>query len=137
MNIRLLRKIQRAVTKEPRRFVMGEWVYTRDSVAPCGTAACIAGHAVLLNSITKTRNWIGAGKLHARKWGWLTWQERASKLLRIDQDAADRLFFIEDWPAKFREPYGDSDATDERGRNAQAKLAIKRIEHFIKTKGEE
>ena len=47
LNVKLLDRILRHVKKEPRRFNMGQWVDS-SVTAPCGTAACLAGWAVIL-----------------------------------------------------------------------------------------
>lgn len=48
MNIKLLRRVQRAILLQPGEFDMNYWVRR----TPCGTCGCIAGTTVLLSGVT-------------------------------------------------------------------------------------
>lgn len=47
MNTELLLKVKSAILAEPRKFTMSQWA-GKDEDSPCGTSACIAGHAVAI-----------------------------------------------------------------------------------------
>ncbi len=141
MNIKLLKRIQRAIVKEPRRFVM-EYDIIPDPIAPCGTAACIAGHAVMLTKISRTRkSWKVLGKkLSQTGVSWWDTKKGAMSSLGIDCLQAHRLFHLSGWPDFFRKAYnaaGYADGLTAKERCAKAKVAIARIDHFIATKGAE
>ena len=130
MNTKLLRDVARHISEEPRRLDM-ERITKRGKeikgeAPPCGTAACIAGWALLLThdkEITGYEN--GFPVVNGRC---LDVVDAAS--LIGDED--HRLFFLSSWPKKFREPYAAAETPQQR-----AEIAVARIEHFIKTKGEE
>jgi len=141
VNIKLLEKVCEAIKAEPKRFHMNVWA-TNDvyydiglpdrQVAPCGTAACIGGFAVIL---TKTK-----GKTDRETWvkavsgvdtGPRT-EILATDLLDLDVHQAARLFHDHDWPYKFREAWAKARTPAQRVR-----VAISRIKHFIKTEGRE
>lgn len=125
LNVTLLRKIQAHILEEPRRFIMDDLVRyglpgdkfsadndTQQTFAECGTAACIAGWALLLSGIR-----IDGGD----------YLNRASDLLRISDDH-ESLFIAELWPEPFKRRYARA------GRPAtRAKIAAARIEHLITT----
>jgi hypothetical protein len=136
LNVKLLRRIQKYIMEEPRRFLMDAWgIKARsqkewkrkteycegqpkfedasDNMPPCGTAACIAGTANLLT---------GGKKLSA--------DVRAAKQIGLSKLQAENLFYKFNWPARFEVRY-DSAKTPK----ARAKIACQRIDHLIK-KGE-
>jgi hypothetical protein len=122
MNVKLLRKIKKHILEQPKRLLMGRWIvnkgdYATEKVrfAKCETAACIAGWACIL---------AGQGKPQDVS---LT----AEKLLGLGWRQASRLFQPLEWPDKF-----DAGLLD-NGTAKTAKMAARRIEHFIKTKGRE
>lgn len=47
MNTKLLNQVAEAILDEPKMFEMSQWV-SREPQSPCGTAACIYGHAVAI-----------------------------------------------------------------------------------------
>lgn len=127
MNVKLLRKIQRHILAEPRRYNQNLW---REEVDPaddnhpaCGTIACIGGWANVLT---------GHGAGSSGSW----WQAQTALGLTCEQ--AGRLFdsvsAIPDdmWPRKFARAY-----TNARRPLTRARIAVRRIDHFIKTKGAE
>jgi len=119
MNVELLRKVQKAITKEPGRFRMSTWGEVARGPA-CGTVGCIAGWAALLN-VTENPD-------EFRKHVDVMTQKNGRTALKLRSGQAERLFFLNAWPSKFQELYiiGDS-----------VKAAVKRINHFIKTGGRE
>lgn len=144
MNTKLLRKVARHIEAEPRRLMMSDWiqhprvegalVYDGSAsgcqfhlFAKCNTAACIAGWTVLLSD---KRPSINIAK-------------QAAKLLQLEtttcpEDArtcatsSDRLFYLNYWPPKYSDAY--ETAKTPRGK---ASVTLRRIAHFIKTKGAE
>lgn len=136
INVKLLRQIQRAIKKEPRRFEMESWVNIFDSIAPCETTACIAGHAIIIDFMRKGGTWKRGGRklydrIDARRLTGLT-QYRAGKLLGLEAVQSSRLFHLSEWPKRFHGRFGRA-----LTRRAQGAVAIARIDHFIKTKGAE
>jgi hypothetical protein len=138
MNTKLLRRIERFLLREPRRFDMTEGVKPADTIGsvlqtpPCGTVCCLAGAAYILhNNIEKTL--CGDDKY----WGDV--RCNAIEALNITEKQADRLFLIKTqhssdtddyWPERYAEAYDKAKTPRQRVR-----VAIRRIEHFIKTKG--
>lgn len=85
----------------------------------CGTVACIAGHVLAIangKSLKETR-----AKEHA--FGVI---DRAARRLGVNRQKANRLFYMDEWPKRFR-----FDRRSSPARNAV--LAAKRIDYFIKT----
>lgn len=141
INVRLLRRIQREIKAEPRRFVMFTFVDVSDAVAPCSTAACIAGSAMLLDAIDTGRapGWKQAGiKINQIK-KCSTFETRACEILGLDRTQGCRLFFTSEWPQVFRTPFELLERLQATTavRRKMAAIANRRIDHFIKTKGAE
>ena len=140
MNVKLLRKVEKRILAEPRRFDMmtfGTKLNKRTIKAlgkqapPCGTVACIAGHV----------DWMTHPRLFAASVALGDYDdsivERAAKELglgfELSQDTyAGRLFFDNEWPEKFQAALAEAKTPLQR-----AEVAVKRIEHFIKTNGKE
>jgi hypothetical protein len=121
MSVKLLRKVEKAILKEPKRFCMGTWGDLAQRDAPvCGTVGCIAGWAALLN-VTENPD-------EFRKHVDMMTQKNGKRALKLTLPQCRRLFFLSGWPSKFQTLFlrGDS-----------VKAAVKRIEHFIKTGGRE
>src|SRR6266702_3332565 len=123
MNVKLLRKVAKHIAAEPKRYCF-DWEL-KDPDVPCGTKACIAGWTIILGAglkepfdengqikIPQSLRTTGFGGHYSKP---------ARELLDITQPQAARLFLY--WPRPF-----DSSKDD-------AATAVKRIEHFIKTKG--
>jgi hypothetical protein len=125
MNVRLLRRIQRQLLKEPDSYDQEVYVDTHTTDAGvCHTRACIAGWACLLSGRTVN------GVL-------------PRILLGLTLEQADRLFSpIEGprgfrclstaWPERYARQY--LEAKTPRGK---ARAGFRRIEHFIRTKGDD
>src|SRR5256885_397845 len=103
--ISLLRQVQREIAKEPRRFIMHDFFDLHDNKAPCRTAACIAGHALILDARKKRKGKAFpelAAKLQDKFDGdGRSIMDTATKLLKLDCDQADRLFLDRSWPEEF------------------------------------
>lgn len=127
MNVKLLRKIQKHILAEPKRFIMGTKIVSGEpgtpirgyavrpcdfnnrnpyeqaqTFAPCGTAACIMGWGDMLGASQE------------------------------DRDMWNPLCSASTWPKKFADPYAKAKTP-----LARARIASARIDHFIKTKGAE
>lgn len=133
LNIRLLRKIQKHILEEPRRFFMTGIVHTGAPgktfsevsrmlfddlplrVPPCGTTACIHGWTALFHDKT------------VKQTGHLSFQWSAKKI-GLPPRKTESLFVAESWPKPFADQY-----TQARIPMRRAKIAAARIEHLIKT----
>lgn len=129
MNIDLLTRVRDHILERPRRFTMGHWIqrkteHTRRYVgddgrlerfAPCGTAACIAGWACVLENDADTR-------FHN-----LSSSKRGRELLGLNAGQATELFFVSDWPRHYRQAFLKS-----RGMAERALIASRRINAFIR-----
>lgn len=132
MNTRLLRRIQKHILAEPKRFIMGDVVvhnapgemYREDGIerpfASCGTMACIAGWALLLSK-NSSRDLDDAARL-------LGLPQPADRWLCV----GDNLFYEGNWPIKYSVAWDKA-----RTPRARARVAARRIDHLIKTKGAE
>jgi hypothetical protein len=134
MNVELLRKVEKHILEEPKRLYMRSWIVREDHArvlithvgetrgfAQCGTAACIAGWAVLL-SHENTENELRLG---------MDVYYEARTLLGLNTHEADRLFDPIGWPRMF-----DAGTRDD-GSEIAAETTVERIEHFIETGGRE
>jgi hypothetical protein len=133
MNVELLKKVKEYITAHPNRFVMdnflikqreGETIFDADDgkevkFDQCGTAACIAGWTCLIATEGKVREGTNI-------------QRKAGRLLGISPGKQDNLFFTCNWPEHFVSQYLKA-ATQ----SSRAKIAARRIDHFIATEGRE
>lgn len=133
LNIKLLRKLQKHILGEPRRFFMegvvitgkpgrpfndAFWYTDVAAVAPeCGTAACIHGWTALLS---------GKKPYEAKRLSY-DWSRRKLGLSRLTT-YLDPLFDLDAWPNPFRKRYSKAKRAATR-----AKIGAARIEHLIKT----
>lgn len=128
-NIALLRKVKAAILRYPDQFEMRGWF--SDSLwikgnwrepGRCGTAACIGGWAVhiakKLRKLSETENILIATEEYAG--------ELAREVLRLNSHDSRALFLAAKWPLKFYFDYAKARTPKER-----AKVAAKRIDHFI------
>lgn len=130
MNIKLLRRVQKFLLAEPRRFDMCNWVQAAEysvllEKPPCGTACCIAGAAVILDRK------IDPGKALAALNG-VNIPNAARTALGLTFGQEDQLFYTGGWPQKFQDAYYQAKTPLQR-----AKIGVARIDRFIKTKGAE
>jgi hypothetical protein len=132
MNKKLLLKVADAIKKHPTQFQMGCYFscYLELPRSPeaggCGTAACIAGWTchVALGKLETLANTCKQMEVVAGR--------EASRLLQITHDERERLFLANRWPEPFASRFYEAKSSAQ-----QAKAAIARIKHFIKTEGRE
>lgn len=127
LNVKLLRKIQKHILQEPKRYDQNVWFERKNpqhdpSFAPCGTMACIGGWA---QSLSSKRGLVEPSF------------DKARRLLGLECDQAARLLDSVSqsycaWPAKFSKAYLKA-----KTRAGKARVAVRRIDHFIATKGAE
>lgn len=135
MNIERLREVRAIVLAEPARFDMNDYVQSE----PCGTACCIGGWgASIAGFIPKRvkgkkaiRGLVDTALESGRDCNAHHLAAMAS-LGISDFHQAERLFLVSDWPAVFRTAYRNAET-----RRARARIAAKRITHFIRTDGAE
>lgn len=142
INVKLLRRVKALILEEPRRLDMGTWAHPADKRVqveadrpPCGTVACIAGWAVIDDFVKVNGRMPDRDEIEEI---YETADRKAAELLSLRQDQADRLFDtptgggFDEWPEDLAEAYVNATSPKER-----ARVAAKRIERFIKTKGAE
>lgn len=115
MNIRLLRRIQKAILKYPDNFNMSVWGDLHDhgtSKPSCGTCGCIAGWACFLSGIN-------IDIISSR-----TVISKAQYLLKISREQNWILFLAEEFANK-----------NGRLSNVSARKAVSFIDNFIASKG--
>ena len=128
MNIALLRKVQKEILARPDQFNMDGWFKQSASngfrAGGCGTAGCIGGWGLALTLRPKTKRLDRLNPVQNI--------ETFRDLFGLTLEQAERLFYEDEWPLEFKwfELYRPDNLT-------AARLASKRIDHFIKTKGEE
>ena len=117
MNVKLLRRIQRWLMRlrHPEHFDMNSF----GEKGNCGTSYCIAGKALQLKGYE-----LGEGDFYSPKGKRVRIEDTAASLLGLTLDEASRLFYQSNWPPEFR-----GDRTPQE--------AVRRIEHFIETEGQE
>jgi hypothetical protein len=125
-SIEMLGRIKIEILKEPRQFLMSSFYADSQEfgcwdIPNCGTAACIGGwgYAIKHNLSPALASCQRRVMLDHRL------------AIGINGEQATRLFFMEEWPQRFRE----TDAMP--GTPEFAKNAADRIDHFIATDGEE
>lgn len=159
MNEKLLREIADLIVAHPKKFEMrnaftglGAWGRFEhgdprwsEDWHECGTAACIAGWAVALKEIEERLNKSAADIISATDdqvqeslvisadmpWGAV--HHDAVELLQLDSHAAERLFYVIEWPSQFQEAM--ELARRHRDLQKQAEIARDRILYFISTGG--
>ena len=160
MNVRLLRKVQKYILEEPKRFDLEFWGASIDPKEfanldqyasavehclaelrpPCGAIGCIAGNTLIVAGAIKPK------ELHGKnlfEFGPDT-LEKAAKLLKIDNDSAKRLFYLKEWGQcangeviGWPEPFASELSQSEPGTKEYAQTTSARIDHFIATNGRE
>ena len=114
MNVRLLRQVRKHIAEEGLRWSWS-FIRTNSAVSPCGTQACIGGWTCILGQK------LDLSKVETKDIWRKVNRQVARKLLALTANQARRLFY--DWPARFNPMH--------------SKDALRRIDHFIKTKGAE
>jgi len=116
MNVTKLRAIQKAIREEPRKLQMEEWFIDASKISvltdrpPCGTAACIAGLACILDEGEFTRDFGGETPSLARD------------ILDLTEGQSNRLFFTASWPMHIEQAYKNADSPEERAEAACAAI---------------
>jgi hypothetical protein len=140
--IRWLRKAQRFLMKEPKRFNMYEGVRPADIVEgqidqpPCGTACCIAGALYVI------KTGLILDPLNPQNLGWSTIYDEMREL-GLGGSLGERLFYIQGlhthqsagttaWPKFYGDAYLAATTSLQR-----ALIGVARIEHYIATDGAE
>lgn len=149
MNVEKLREVEKFLITEPRVFTMSEGIDVFDAegiweeetfidqnnliqVAPCGTACCMAGAAYIITHGVD-------GDYSDVEWGEV--QREATKVLGLTFEEAERLFYLPrdqwhqdggSWPQEFAARFDEAKTPLER-----VQVGVARIEHFIKTNGQE
>lgn len=133
----MLRKLEKWIMAEPRRFDMRNWSGNQRIInknkPPCGTVGCLAGMACHMQGYELEP---GSGDVTAGD----HISDLARAVLGLDSEESDKLFFLPrmhrgvefHWPASFATAYEKAKTPA-----AKVKVAVARIEHFIKTKGVE
>lgn len=158
MNIKLLKRIAKTITQRPEQFDMEYWFRFDKDIPNCHTAACIAGWAVTLGTTkakaklmpfkaarlfvpvfgTKHINGFAVSRYDQSSASEGTIIEKAMFLLGINEAQANRLFYRDRWPQEYKDAFGEAvDGLAYLNMATAAKVASKRIAHFIKTDGEE
>ena len=143
INYRLLRKCQDLFKRKPQKAYMDGWVCDmNDAILPaageevpiCKTHCCIGGSALLLSGTVRMKS-TGEGITYSLKSDKnkceFNWLKEAKKVLGLTQHQAIILFNEGHWPAQFQSMDNDT------GSRTLARNMVKRIDHFIKTKGME
>lgn len=139
MNVRLLRRIKREITAEPKRMNMVTWAARPgvhgDAAPACGTVGCIAGWGIILSSKKRKpqfKTLIPSIRRTADLWGNQI-DKRGAKAFGISLTESKRLFYTSNWPEAFQSKIEKVNA----GTAAYARVVCQRIDRFINTKGEE
>jgi len=136
VNVRKLRKLQKWILAEPRRFHMAFWAVggkhhlVAKQNPPCGTVACLAGNACLMEGLALTPMAEDKSDLELAEHDCIS--DKAMEILGLDELQQKALFHVDNWPMNFAEEYNSADDCIEG-----ADITARRIEHFIKTKGAE
>jgi hypothetical protein len=141
MNVRKLRKLQKWILAEPRRYRQDWWGWTGDTFPvneqgpPCGTVACLAGNAALMEGYKAPLHINGRFECMISPRGETVRIDiTAKRILGLTDNQRDRLFGLgpHSWPRELWSEYTMAKTPERR-----AAVAVRRIEHFIKTKGAE
>ncbi len=153
MNVRRLRAVTKRILAEPTHFSMDTWAKEEQNAKAesCGTTCCIAGHALIAAGAKLTfllhvdpdtlavPNFVPTPRL--TKFTGLTTDigvsngdvaNVAQALLGLTWHEAERLFYTWGWPVRFENAY--KAAKTAKGR---ARVAARRIEHFVNTHGDQ
>lgn len=134
LNKKLIRKIIKHIEAEPKRLNMNEWAMKDSSRSgpPCGTTACVAGWALLLDKPAAERRKIMAmddDKFERALFGRTSnILQMGAKKLGIDAGGAWKVFFSDQWPEPFY-----SDFTNATTKKKRTKITIARLEHLMET----
>lgn len=137
MNVKLLRRVQLAILREPKRYAQEVWKKVElkpdvlDNYA-CNTVGCIAGWACaielgLVDNIEA---------LNQKTSGFQrSISDRAQKALNLGYHEQNKLFYAGNWPSFFKRFLNDIETSIRGPHWLQAMVAAVRIEVFIWSKG--
>ena len=130
MNVELLLKIKGQILKEPKQFQMGQWFAKSlddktNDIPNCGTAACIGGWAMTIDR--------GMNPKETDECFEVDFATKARNLLGLRYSQGLNLFILNNWPENFRNTY--LEAVKASNLIEAARIAAKRIDHFIDTNG--
>lgn len=111
MNAEKVDKLIAYMEKVPAELIDMD-IWAAKPVNGCGTIACIAGHACLME----------------RKQPRGSWAVTASEILDLNETEKEVLFYQENWPSKHRIRW-----LALRNREAYKRAVIARLRHFRKT----
>lgn len=134
MNVEKLLKLKAYILAEPRRYNQAFWMYNKEATLtkkqnpPCGTVACLAGNACLMEGWTAWRFTPSGAVYEVQSPDGGKWNESiraaAQDILELDDDQADGLFDGEadGWSDEARRAY--EAAVDPHGRARAAAMEI-------------
>lgn len=149
-----LRRLQKYILKEPRRFNLNFWgvhseedpeslrdsgVYDNEIVTiletqnpPCGTVACLAGNVCVMAKLVTPIDFEGHDLYEFDN----STPTQAQEYLGISMEDADNLFYLQTWgvvdggwPKKFEKQL----LKYTPGSKEYAQVGVDRIEHYIQT----
>ena len=139
MNVELMERIAKKLDSLPdEKFNMGNWgrrigsiddpaVVCPETANECGTSCCIGGWALVDKGYCVSPGGNVYSSVDEQGWG-INYlgeaEEMAAKLLDLDHDEAQRLFFEGGWPVQFQGPLAQT---------ASPKQGAARIRHMIVT----
>src|SRR5271154_2234349 len=129
INRELFENVKAHILAEPLRLDMEEGLRT-SSVAPCGTAGCIAGWAAILSGrITHAE----VNNLEEKGISWYKVSTIAMDVLGLSGTTSDHddLFYPRHWPEPFKAQYFEAYFKDDRAGTANAVAA--RIQSLLDT----
>lgn len=153
LTVQRLRKLQKYILEEPKRFNLDTWgeianpkyykkIKDRYGVSevtkqkpPCGTVGCIAGSLCVIGKMVKPT--VVMKDLEGTETYMFpsNTPEMAADYLGLSLSDAKKLFFLQSWgsPIGWPEEYDKMLRNHNPGTKGYAKVAVARIEHFIKT----
>lgn len=146
LNIELFKKVREKIATTPEAY--DQRVFGRsEPLAPCGTAACIAGWACVLSGVMRLDDVQLANPTDTGQTGIIDLvDERAAEALRLTDYESDVLFTSEPegdcddydddgndiyaggWPEPFAEQWREAVSND-----ARAQVAVAYLDHIIET----
>lgn len=128
INKTLFRKIRNKILRVPEAYDQSRW--GDEARTPCGTKACIAGHALIEDGFCTPQELNRANGLCSWEDGYVNIEETARKLLGLSPNAASRVFDAdgEGWA----EPY-ETRFREAKTKEAKARVAADYINHIIRT----
>lgn len=132
MNVKLLKRVRDRIAARPRQFVMHRLFNDRTGSghepSHCGTACCILGWGIVLQDVEKRKpkEFLTLFEEYGLS------QFNTANVFGIPLIRGAKLIWSDEWPEPFRTQFKEA-KTDAQ----YARIAVRRINHFIKTKGKE